>query len=158
MSADIRDMSASELRIFAEIISRLERIDAQSDVRAAVVPDLVKLLRIDIPARSRHAFIRGGFELSGPSAEADFSHRETVLLDVLAPFIQRALARQASRADDLTDREREVSALVAKGCRDREIGAMLGISFSTVRTHISRALKKKYCANRAELAAAVTSN
>jgi DNA-binding CsgD family transcriptional regulator len=235
----IRDLSAGELRLFADVISRLERVEAQCDARALVFPDLIKLLRADFGAsyvfdRQHRRFERGlvynmdpaniaryddwyqfhdpvTFELrthrramlveevtpykklsrtefyndflrrdglryginiflfEGPrdlgdfriwrhSAGADFSQRDVAVLDVLAPFIQRALSRQSSRIDGLSDREREVSALVAKGCRDREIGAILGISFSTVRTHINRAMEKKGCANRAELAAAVSSS
>ncbi|URK86397.1 helix-turn-helix transcriptional regulator (plasmid) [Rhizobium sp. RCAM05350] len=58
-------------------------------------------------------------------------------------------------SEKLTIREREIAFLVARGCRDRDIGDMLGISFSTVRTHLNRAMEKKGCSNRAELAAMV---
>ena len=36
----------------------------------------------------------------------------------------------------LTDRQRQVAELAAKGCSDREIGRALGISRDTVRAHI----------------------
>jgi len=55
----------------------------------------------------------------------------------------------------LTPREREVAALVARGCTDRDIARILGIGFGTVRTHITNAMSKSGCANRAELAAAI---
>jgi DNA-binding CsgD family transcriptional regulator len=41
------------------------------------------------------------------------------------------------------------------GCTDRDIARILGIGFGTVRTHITNAMSKTGCANRAELAAAV---
>jgi DNA-binding CsgD family transcriptional regulator len=85
----------------------------------------------------------------------EFNEREKNLLDALEPFLRRALQRQSHIGQNLTAREREITALVARGCTDRDIGRILGISFSTVRTHLNRALEKKGCANRAELAAFV---
>jgi DNA-binding NarL/FixJ family response regulator len=52
-------------------------------------------------------------------------------------------------------RECEIAALVARGCTDRDIARILGIGFGTVRTHITKAMSKTGCANRAELAAAI---
>jgi DNA-binding CsgD family transcriptional regulator len=84
----------------------------------------------------------------------DFSERDTSLLDALEPHLRRALLRCA-RHDALTPREYEVAALVARGCTDRDIARVLGIGFGTVRTHLTKALAKSGCANRAELAAAI---
>ncbi len=98
----------------------------------------------------------GDFRLWRSPGSPDFGQREVMLLDAIAPHLQRALTRRADNCGPLTSREREVAALVARGCRDREIAAVLGISFSTVRTHINSAMEKKGYGNRAELAAAVT--
>jgi len=73
------------------------------------------------------------------------------------PFLRRALQRGAQRFEGLTPRECNVAALVARGCTDRDIARVLGIGFGTVRTHINRAMEKRSCANRAELAALVGS-
>ncbi|SDR63404.1 regulatory protein, luxR family [Rhizobiales bacterium GAS113] len=97
----------------------------------------------------------GDFRLWRAERSADFSERETAILNALAPYLQRALVRNGQRFDQLTTREREVAFLVARGCRDRDIGKLLGIGFSTVRTHLNKAMEKKGCANRAELAATV---
>jgi DNA-binding NarL/FixJ family response regulator len=51
-------------------------------------------------------------------------------------------------ANRLTRREREVLALVAVGRRDRAIAAELGISQSTVVTHITSILNKLCADNR----------
>jgi DNA-binding CsgD family transcriptional regulator len=99
----------------------------------------------------------GDFRLWRAASSPDFGEREIAMLNTIAPYIQRAIIRNSHQFDQLTVRESEVAFLVARGCRDREIGELLGIGFSTVRTHINRAMEKKCCANRAELAASITS-
>lgn len=95
----------------------------------------------------------GDFRLWRAPDSPPFGERERVLLDSLTPFLRRAMIRSHNSLEALSRREREVAFLVAKGCRDREIGALLSISFTTVRTHLRRAMEKKGCANRTELAA-----
>ena len=81
---------------------------------------------------------------------------------LLAPRITRRLMAQftARRAADraaehrlsvLTDREREVVALVGQGLRNDEIGAALFLSPATARTHVSRAMVKLGARDRAQL-------
>jgi len=53
----------------------------------------------------------------------------------------------------LSEREREVLALLAEGLRNREIGDRLFISESTVKTHVRHVLDKLQTRNRAEAAA-----
>lgn len=84
-----------------------------------------------------------------------FGRTELMLLDALAPHLARAILRQDRRYAGLTARESDVVHLVARGCRDQDIARVLGISFSTVRTHIGNAMDKRHCANRAELAASL---
>ena len=56
--------------------------------------------------------------------------------------------------DVLTDREREVLALVGRGLSNQEIGAELFISVATARTHVSRAMTKLHSRDRAQLVVA----
>jgi DNA-binding CsgD family transcriptional regulator len=55
----------------------------------------------------------------------------------------------------LTEREREIAGLVARGMSDREVGAALDISVRTVQTHLHRAYAKLGITSRRDLAAYV---
>ncbi|WP_238016099.1 response regulator transcription factor [Dactylosporangium sp. AC04546] len=81
---------------------------------------------------------------------------------LLAPSVTRTLirefARQAPRTvtphpqlDQLTEREREVVALVAQGLTNAEIAGQLVVSPATARTHVSRAMIKLGARDRAQL-------
>ena len=65
--------------------------------------------------------------------------------------------REASPADRLTTRERQVIAGVATGESNREIAARLGLSEITVKHHVSNIFDKLGVSNRAELAVYATS-
>ncbi len=56
--------------------------------------------------------------------------------------------------DALTDREREVLALVGGGLSNEEIAGKLFISVATARTHVSRAMTKLHARDRAQLVVA----
>jgi DNA-binding NarL/FixJ family response regulator len=84
------------------------------------------------------------------------AHAGEVHLD---PQVARLLARRIrSRRDDvpghepLTEREREVLALVAKGYANKEIAARLDITERTARTHVSNILGKLDLASRTQAA------
>ena len=55
--------------------------------------------------------------------------------------------------EELTKREREVMALVARGLNNDEIAERLVISVATAKTHVSRALRKVDARDRAQLVA-----
>ena len=135
-----------------EVISRekLERTEFYNDFLARDgLHHGVNLFIFDQRTRSRRFA-----HLAGRRGVRSFSERDTGLLDALEPHLRRALLRCARRAG-LTPREQEVAGLVARGCTDRDIARILGIGFGTVRTHLTNAMHKSGCANRAELAAAI---
>ena len=83
---------------------------------------------------------------------------------LIAPRITRRLIEEFARRpepsaasaasavlDQLTDREREVLELVAKGQSNAEIAAGLYVSHATVKTHVSRLLMKLDARDRAQL-------
>jgi DNA-binding NarL/FixJ family response regulator len=84
---------------------------------------------------------------------------------LLAPSVTRRLIEEfASRPDPhrmlpaaldtLTEREREVMALVAQGLSNAEIAAALFISPATAKTHVSRVMMKLGARDRAQLVVA----
>jgi DNA-binding CsgD family transcriptional regulator len=235
MATAIRDVSGSELRLFGDIVARLERLGPESDARSLIFTDVMHLLRSDFGAsyvwdarknrfdeavsfnmdRSnlrryeewyqfrdpmtfelrarrratlvddvipREQLVRtefyndflardglhhgvnlfifdgdrdlGDLRIWRAKGRPEFCARDLDLLDALEPHLRRALLRCGECAR-LTPRESEVAALVARGCTDRDIARILGIGFGTVRTHITNAMSKTGCSNRAELAATV---
>lgn len=62
-------------------------------------------------------------------------------------------AKSAAEVEQLTKREHEILALLAKGHFYKEIGDKLGISFSTVRAHLRNIYEKLHVQSRTEAAA-----
>ena len=94
----------------------------------------------------------------------NFDERELSILRLVAPAFRQALRRSARASlapgthaaggseAPLTEREAQIARLVASGLADKEIAQSLGISFTTVRTHIKRAFDKLGVDNRVKLA------
>jgi DNA-binding NarL/FixJ family response regulator len=81
---------------------------------------------------------------------------------LLAPRVTRRLIEEFARRPEpaavapaalaaLTDREREVLALVARGLSNAEIAERLYVSAATSKTHVSRVLAKLRARDRAQL-------
>jgi DNA-binding NarL/FixJ family response regulator len=75
-----------------------------------------------------------------------------LLIDEFVSRPERASA-MPEQLDELTEREREVMALVACGLSNEDIAARLVITRATAKTHVSRALLKLHARDRAQLAA-----
>jgi two-component system response regulator FixJ len=105
-------------------------------------------------ATARTALKNGAFDfLEKPIDDA-------MLLDVLRNALRvdrerrNAVSMRAAtdqRLERLTEREREILALVAAGHQNRHIAAQLGISSRTVEVHKARIMEKLECRSLAEL-------
>jgi DNA-binding NarL/FixJ family response regulator len=84
------------------------------------------------------------------AGEAVFSPRLAGF--VLDAFSSVPVGQVDPEFDLLTDREREVLRLIARGYTYRETGEELFISIKTVETHVSNVLRKLHLSNRNELA------
>lgn len=86
--------------------------------------------------------VAGGEALLSPS----------VTKQLIAEFAARAKEPQTPDSlEELTDREREVVALVAEGLSNEEIAGRLFVSPATAKTHVSRAMGKLRARDRAQL-------
>ena len=87
------------------------------------------------------------------AAAGDALMSPTVTRRLIAEFAARPEHRRVDTTAlrELTDREREVVALVAGGLSNEEIAAELYISPATARTHVSRAMIKLNARDRAQL-------
>jgi DNA-binding NarL/FixJ family response regulator len=87
--------------------------------------------------------VAGGEALLAPS----------VTLRLISHFTSnpRAPAKAPPGLDELTEREREVLSLVARGLSNAELAQMLHVSLPTAKTHVSRILTKLGARDRTQL-------
>ena len=86
-----------------------------------------------------------------PAQHSFFSQEALKLLPREKPIPQRRAL--AERFGGLTEREREVAALIAQGRTNREIADTLVVSLRTIETHVSTILSKLGVASRSRIAA-----
>ena len=148
---------------------RLDGIRATGQIAATAGLEQVKVLILTTYDTDENVFEAlqagaSGFLLkdAGP---AELLHAIRVIAAgdaLLAPRITRRLIGQftaqrrvsrsaADRLSVLTEREREVLALVGQGMSNEEIGGALFLSPATARTHVSRAMVKLGARDRAQL-------
>jgi len=121
--------------------------------RGVQVPVVVLTAHGDV-ATARTALKSGAFDFLEKPVD------DTMLLDVLRNALradrERRLAATTRSTSDqrlerLTEREREILALIAAGHQNRDIAAQLGISPRTVEVHKARIMEKLECRSLAEL-------
>ena len=92
--------------------------------------------------------VAAGESLLSPAAT------RSLIASFLAQPSRVAAAGAPARLGDLTDREREIVALVAEGLTNDDIAERLVISPMTVKTHVNRAMAKLDLRDRAQLVVA----
>jgi len=116
--------------------------EAERDVLDAVAAGAVGYLTKSTSSDELRAGLR-----RAASGEPVFSASLAAL--VLGEF--RRMAKAAGPVQPLSDREREVLSLVARGLTYKEIGAQLFIAEKTVENHVRNILGKLHLSRRAEL-------
>jgi DNA-binding NarL/FixJ family response regulator len=134
--------------------------------RDAAGPRVLILTTFDLDEYVFEALRAGasGFALKSRPLEELLSGIRTVAAGdaLLAPSVTRRLishftgrtritARTPRGLEELTDREREVLALVARGLSNAELAATLHVSLPTAKTHVSRILTKLGARDRTQL-------
>ncbi len=72
--------------------------------------------------------------------------------ELVAAPAESASERRKRRVGELTERQKEVLSLLAKGLTNKEIGEVLGIALGTTKTHIAAILEALEATNRTEAA------
>jgi DNA-binding NarL/FixJ family response regulator len=122
----------------------LTTFDLDEYVYAALRAGASGFLLKETPPRELLAAIRiiaAGDALLSPS----------VTRKLISEFSRQPPARPRPNLDELTDREQDVLALVARGMSNAEIAEELVVSLATVKTHVSRLLTKLAARDRAQL-------
>lgn len=112
------------------------------------------------PAEVRRAMAAGasGFLLKNANAQELFSVIRAVHQgqSVLAPEVNQALLNEpeaplgGATGSDLTQRERELLSLMARGLSNQDISRQLAIAMPTVKFHVTNILAKLHADNRTE--------
>ena len=144
------------------IMPRLNGIEATQQIKAACSEaQIIALTSFSDEDHVQNALEAGaiGYLMKDISGEelANAIRRahsgESTLSPEAAQVLIRATTRPPKIGHDLTDRERDVLALMIKGLNNREIGEQLVISSSTVKNHVSSILSKMDTASRTEAVA-----
>jgi DNA-binding NarL/FixJ family response regulator len=86
------------------------------------------------------------------AARGDALLAPTITRRLISEYVSRPPDRQVADAlEELTNREREIVALVARGLSNDEIATRMVISPTTAKTHVSRAMTKLHARDRAQL-------
>ena len=130
--AAVKVVILTTFELYAYVVEGLRAGASGFLVKDTEPVDLLRAVRV----------VAGGEALLSPS----------VTRRLIAQFVTSAAPRaETPELDALTDREREVMALVAGGLSNAEIAEHLVVSPATARTHVSRAMVKLGARDRAQL-------
>ena len=148
---DLRMPEGGGLRVVKEVASRFADevkvvmftvSEDEADLLEAVASGAFGYLTKDTPGPELRRRL-----LLAVEGEPPFSPKLAAML--LGEF--RRVARKETGRNPLSEREREVLQLVARGCTYKQVGGQLFISEKTVENHVRNILGKLHLSRRAEL-------
>src|SRR5258705_533107 len=134
----------------ADLMSTLAEPFEEEEIRARVGARMMDLLGAQYYA----SYVwDAATQTFGHAVQINMDPANLQLLDLVRPAFVAALRRCRQRSapavvhgdtllEALSGREREVARLVSCGLTDKEVARRLGISLTTVRTHIGHAFRK----------------
>jgi DNA-binding NarL/FixJ family response regulator len=141
----VKDIEPEELLQAVRVVARGDALLAPSVTRSLIAAFAARpAAQADAPRPAKGAAAPAGGTAGAGSGGTAGTRSGRTAADAAA------VARQVGLAS-LTDREREVMALVAAGLSNDEIGARLVVSPFTAKTHVSRAMTKLAARDRAQL-------
>ena len=139
------------------VMPRMDGVDTISALRPLLPhAHFVVLTSLLDPTEARRAMAAGasGFLLKNASSQELITVIRTTVRGqrVLAPEVTDALMASArtSAGADLTQRERELLGLMARGMSNQDISTRLSIAMPTVKFHVTNILAKLHADNRTE--------
>jgi len=162
MATDIARSECPDVVLMDMIMPRMGGVEATQRIRANCPgTEVVALTSFNDERNVQDALKAGaiGYLMKNVSGDelADAIRRAAEGQSTLAPEAAQVLIRATTRppalGHDLTDREREVLALMIEGLNNREIGERLVISSSTVKNHVSSILSKLDTTSRTQAVA-----
>jgi DNA-binding NarL/FixJ family response regulator len=122
--------------------------DDDKDLFEAIKSGAQGYLLKDIEPEELFGLIRGVYRGEAPISRLTAAR----ILKEFARLVHKE-PRVSGSAEILTQREREVLELVAKGARNKEISSQLSITENTVKNHLRNILAKLHLENRVQAAA-----
>ena len=149
---DVLHSIATGLAVCGDVAAAARLLAAIGDRRLTFVPEterrqLRSLIEAGLIDEDRARHDRAGRELDAGAAVAEALQR----VEALAASDSRAATSDADVCD-LTTRQQEVAALVARGLTNKQIAQRLGISRFTAETHVRNILERLGAVSRAEIA------
>ena len=125
----------SELREHPAAVVVLTTFDTDANLQQALLDGAAGFLLKDAPADQLVAAVRA-------AASGDAVLAPSVVRRIVARLAEAPQPPTPTALPPLTDRERDVLALMAEGCSNSEIGERLHVTEGTVKTHVARILMK----------------
>ena len=112
-------------------------------IRAGAVGYILKAMSSDELGRAVRVAHRGHMWIEVSVARK--------LVDLLTSMPPLPTDEASSLIEPLSEREQEILHLIAKGCRNREIAAMLHLAEGTVKNYVSSLMRKMYVEDRVQV-------